>query len=178
MGNLSNVLQVTKNNISQIETMMKGWSANPLIERKDGKKLLNLEEKVAKLTVAYNQIEKDGTVIGDLLKQTCKLFNADEGSDDWRNYLAYVDGLVVQGFEKTIKCSLEYLLNNMTESYLKANDLPALFEAKLELGQTLRFNPSLDEGMFYVMIGILLWADCVSYLSRYRGRRQPGANYS
>lgn len=146
VGNLSNVLLVTKNNISQVEAMMKTWSNSPLIERKDGKKLLNLEEKTAKLVTVYTQIEKDGEAIHGILKENCKLFGTDESSEDWLNYLKYVDQLVVNGFYNAVKCSLDYLLRNMTESFLKENDLPALFEAKLELdGNKLRFSPSLDE---------------------------------
>jgi dynein heavy chain len=49
VGELSNILQTTRNNISRIEETMKSWYASPIIERKDGKKLLNMEEKPAKV---------------------------------------------------------------------------------------------------------------------------------
>ena len=49
MGQLANIQKVTKNNLEQIQRIMKKWSSSPLIERKDNRKLLNLEEKDAKV---------------------------------------------------------------------------------------------------------------------------------
>lgn len=49
VGFLANILQVARNNVDQIKTILAEWCAGPFIERKDGKKSLNLEEKNAKV---------------------------------------------------------------------------------------------------------------------------------
>ncbi|KAJ3090810.1 hypothetical protein HK102_002597 [Quaeritorhiza haematococci] len=73
VGHLASVLQVTKNNINQIQKIMKAWQSSPLIERKDGKKLLNLEEKDTRLKATYDSIAKDAKMIQDLVEQTRQL---------------------------------------------------------------------------------------------------------
>lgn len=148
VNQLTNILQVTKNNASQILSMMKLWSAAPAIERKDGKKLLNMEEKTTKLNVICEQITKDGIQMHKLLAETREVLLSDESSQDWIDYLVYMDTLIFRGFFDTIQCSLQYILNNTTETFLAKNELPALFEAKLELnGTLLMLTPSLDEGL-------------------------------
>jgi dynein heavy chain len=54
VGQLANIQKVTKNNLEQIQRIMKKWSSAPLIERKDNRKLLNLEEKDSKVRKALN----------------------------------------------------------------------------------------------------------------------------
>ncbi|KAI8812367.1 dynein heavy chain and region D6 of dynein motor-domain-containing protein [Cladochytrium replicatum] len=147
VGNLNSILQISKNNINQIQKIMKAWYASPLIERKDQKKLLNMEEKDAKLQGAYDIIKRDGLSIHELVNQTRALLQVeDEKSEDWIRYLQYVDGIVEEGFHNTICTSLEYLVENMDKEKLKAAELGPLLEAKLELeGDSLLFTPSMDE---------------------------------
>ncbi|KAJ3023806.1 hypothetical protein HKX48_000940 [Thoreauomyces humboldtii] len=142
VGDLSSVLQLMKSNLNQIQKIMKVWSANPLIERKDGKKLLNLEEKDAKLSTSYDVIKRDGQSIHQLITQTREVVHADEHSPEWRRYQDYIDNLVREGFWKTLKTSLEYISQSMES----AGDLGPLLEAKLELqGEILVFTPNMEE---------------------------------
>ncbi|KAI9142914.1 dynein heavy chain and region D6 of dynein motor-domain-containing protein [Paraphysoderma sedebokerense] len=146
VGNLSSMLQMAKLNIDRMCKIMKQWSGNPVIERKDSKKPLNLEEMASKLKITFENIRKDGLQIHDLLKETNLALQADTSTSSWKNYLQYIDDLVRNGFIDTIKCSLRYLLDNMDQQYLKVNDMPPLLDAKLELEVTeLKFTPGMDE---------------------------------
>ncbi|KAJ1551294.1 hypothetical protein HK096_001712 [Nowakowskiella sp. JEL0078] len=146
VGNLNSVLQVTKNNIGQIQKIMRSWYSSPLVERKDGKKLLNLEEKDSKLQSTYDMIKRDGETIHELVNQTRLSLEADEDSEKWENYRSYVDALVREGYHNAIKTSLEYLEENMNKEKAKTSELGPLLESKLELdGDMLVFTPGMDE---------------------------------
>ncbi|TPX33478.1 hypothetical protein SmJEL517_g03633 [Synchytrium microbalum] len=146
VGDLSSVLQVTKNNVVQIVKMMKAWSSAPLVERKDGKKLLDLEGKDARLTAAYDQIKKDGRTIHELLEQTRSLLGAQESQAEWGKYREYVDGLIREGFFDVIRKSLEHLAENMDRDRASRADVGPVLEAKLELeNDTLVFTPSMAD---------------------------------
>ncbi|KAJ3180788.1 hypothetical protein HDU85_003867 [Gaertneriomyces sp. JEL0708] len=157
VGDLSSVLQLMKNNLNQIQKIMKAWSANPLIERKDPKKILNLEEKDTKLSTAYDGIKRDGQAIHNLINQTREVAQADEESNEWVNYRDYVDEQVREGFWKVLKSTLEYISQNMDIERIQ--EAGPLLEAKLELqNESLLFTPSMDDepGGFFATITELL----------------------
>eukprot|EP00842_Homolaphlyctis_polyrhiza_P004027 jgi/Hompol1/4625/HPOL_003762-RA len=144
VANLSSILQVMKNNLNQITKILKQWSANPLIERKDGKKLLNLEEKEAKLAATNEAIRKDGQTIINLVEQTRQLVEAEPEAEQWLKYREYVDAIVQKGFGTTIKSTMEYILQNMDKE--RVAEVGPLLEAKLELeNEMLVYTPSMDE---------------------------------
>lgn len=62
-------LQRTKDNVEEIQTIMKSWTT-PVFERKEGKKdtLLNLDDKTERLEKTYNHIRASGAKIHLLLK--------------------------------------------------------------------------------------------------------------
>jgi dynein heavy chain len=95
----------------------------------------------------YEMIDRDGKMMHESMNETSKLFDVDDSSDDWKNYLQYVDSLVVEGFSKTITTSLKYIADNMTTEFLEENELSTLLETRLELANDqLQFTPSLDDG--------------------------------
>jgi dynein heavy chain len=144
VGSLSSTLQTMKNNLNQITSKLRNWAATPLIERKDGKKLLNLEEKESKLNVAFENVKKDGVQILELVDMTRNSLEADESSTSWLNYRKYIDTIVRDGFFKVIHDSLNYIYQNMDKE--KICEFGPLLEAKLELGHdNLVFTPSMDE---------------------------------
>jgi dynein heavy chain, axonemal len=144
VGSLSSILQEMKNNMNQINKILKQWSAAPLIERKDGKKLLNLEEKDAKLSANSESMKRDGHTLHALVEKTRQLIGADETSESWLNYKSFIDSMVVKGFWNSIKNSMDYLLVNMDSE--RPSDVGPLLEAKFELdNENLVFTPSMDE---------------------------------
>jgi dynein heavy chain len=154
VGELSSTLQAIKNNIGQIQKFLKGWSAAPLIERKDSKKSLSIDEKEAKVQAIFESIKKDGQLIHGLVKQTQELVKADDTSDKWINYRNYADEIVSKGYKLAMQTSLEYLVANMELS--KSGDSNPLLECKLELeNETLQFSPSMDEELPGNLIAII-----------------------
>ena len=78
---------------------------------------------------------------------------ADPESEIWRDYIDYIDEAVLDGFYKTISCSLKYLLNNTDK---EMNDIP-LLECKLELqAPEMIFQPSLEQVLLLVVMLLLL----------------------
>ncbi|KAJ3192953.1 hypothetical protein HDU82_002992, partial [Entophlyctis luteolus] len=77
VGNLNSILQLAKNNVMQIQKIMKVWANAPFIERKDGKKLLNMEEKEAKMNAVYEMVKRDSQTIHNLVKQTGEVLEAE-----------------------------------------------------------------------------------------------------
>lgn len=65
-------LQRTKDNVEEIQTIMKSWTT-PVFERKEGKKntLLNLDDKTEHLERTYSHIRASGAKIHQLLKVCC-----------------------------------------------------------------------------------------------------------
>uniref|UniRef100_A0A670JPV6 Dynein axonemal heavy chain 9 n=1 Tax=Podarcis muralis TaxID=64176 RepID=A0A670JPV6_PODMU len=150
-------IQKTKDNIEEIQNIMKTW-VFPVFERKDGKKesLLYLDGRHERLEKHYRLITDSGHKIHLLIKENLRLFAADPTSDIWKAYLEHVDEIVLDGFFNVIECSLKYLLEN-TDS--KAGLAP-LFKVQLDLSvPEMIFRPSLDAGAsdgFYDLVEALV----------------------
>jgi dynein heavy chain len=98
------------------------------------------------LAASYETIRKDGEEIQRLVAESRSIFESDGSSDAWSNYLKYIDVMVIQGLQNAVRTSLSYFLDNMDQKYLENNDLTALFECKLELGNTdLVFTPKMED---------------------------------
>ncbi|XP_007946239.1 dynein axonemal heavy chain 9 [Orycteropus afer afer] len=150
-------IQKTKDNVEEIQTIMKMW-VSPIFKRKDGKKdcLLFLDEQHDRMEKCYNIIKESGLKIHALVQENLGLFSADPTSLTWKTYVSYIDDMLLDGFFLAIECSLKYLLEN-TEN--KAGITP-IFEAQLCLAsQELVFYPSLESGVkggFYDIVEGLL----------------------
>uniref|UniRef100_A0A803TFR0 Dynein axonemal heavy chain 17 n=1 Tax=Anolis carolinensis TaxID=28377 RepID=A0A803TFR0_ANOCA len=152
-----NLIQKTKDNIEEIQNIMKTW-VFPVFERKDGKKesLLYLDERHERLDRHYQLITDSGHKIHFLIKENLRLFAADPASDVWTAYLEHVDEMVLDGFFNVIERSLKYLLENTDP---KAGLAP-LFKVQLDLSvPEMVFHPSLDAGAsdsFYDLVEALV----------------------
>ncbi|XP_057572498.1 dynein axonemal heavy chain 9 [Hippopotamus amphibius kiboko] len=137
-------IQKTKDNVEEIQNIMKTW-VSPIFKRRDGKKecLLSVDNQHDRMEKYYSLIRDSGLKIHALVQENLGLFSADPASSIWKTYVNYVDDMLVDGFFLAIECSLKYLLEN-TEC--KAGLTP-IFEAQLSLGiPELVFCPSLEPG--------------------------------
>ncbi|TEA24768.1 hypothetical protein DBR06_SOUSAS11110014 [Sousa chinensis] len=138
-------VQKTKDNVEEIQNIMKTW-ASPIFKRKDGKKecLLSMDDQRDRMEEYYSLIKESGFKIHALVQENLGLFSADPTSSIWKTYVNYIDDMLVDGFFLAIECSLKYLLEN-TEC--KAGLTP-IFEAQLSLAiPELVFCPSLEPGV-------------------------------
>ena len=78
-----------------------------------------------------------------LSPQNLDYFQADEESEIWRDYLGYLDDIVVDGFFNCVQCSLLYLLDNTNKS---VDSMPPLLEVKLELQVSLLRGRQTERG--------------------------------
>nr|XP_048307819.1 dynein axonemal heavy chain 17 [Myodes glareolus] len=145
LHNLQNRMQKAKQNIEGIRQAMQDWSANPLFERKDNKKeaLLDLDGRVANLNKRYAAVKDAGVRIQAMVAENAELFRADTTSQSWKDYVNYIDSMVLDEFDRFIRKSLNYLMDNMTTD----ETIAPLFEIRMELDEEgLTFNPSLEMG--------------------------------
>ncbi|XP_051791984.1 LOW QUALITY PROTEIN: dynein axonemal heavy chain 11 [Erpetoichthys calabaricus] len=155
---LEREVQKTKDNVEDIQAIMKSWSDQALFCRKDNKKdgLLYMEDKQEKVQKRYRSIQEDGKRIQKLVEENLNLFKADSLSESWKAYLEFMDEMVVDGFFSAILCSLDFFIEN-TDDFLR---LSPLFEAQMSLNAPeIIFKPSLDKEAgdgFYDVIEELL----------------------
>nr|XP_039332256.1 dynein heavy chain 17, axonemal [Saimiri boliviensis boliviensis] len=145
LHNLQNRMQKAKQNIEGISQAMKDWSANPLFERKDNKKeaLLDLDGRIANLGKRYTAVKDAGVKIQAMVAENAELFRADTSSLPWKDYVNYIDDMVLDEFDQFIRKSLNFLIDNMVLD----DSVAPLFEIRMELDEDgLAFNPSLEVG--------------------------------
>nr|XP_027809857.1 dynein heavy chain 9, axonemal [Marmota flaviventris] len=138
-------IQKTKDNVEEIQSIMKTWVA-PIFKRKDGKKecLLSLDDQRDRVEKYYSLIKESGIKIHALVQENLGLFSTDPASSTWETYVNYIDDMLLDGFFLAIECSLKYLLENME---CKAGLTP-IFEVQLSLAvPDLVFYPSLESGV-------------------------------
>jgi dynein heavy chain len=155
---LENRLHKAKANVEQIQRLMSTWQDAPLYKRSEGKStLLYLDDKEQRLNNRYKEVDETGKKIHGLLKENGELLKVENyDTDAWRNYVDYVDQMVLEGFRKIIHCNLVFFLR---ETDLAQNPDP-LFESQLLLqAPNMLFNPSMDEAdknTFFQLIEDLL----------------------
>uniref|UniRef100_G3TNR2 Dynein axonemal heavy chain 17 n=1 Tax=Loxodonta africana TaxID=9785 RepID=G3TNR2_LOXAF len=145
LHDLQTRMQKAKQNIDAISQAMKDWSANPMFERKDNKKdtLLDLDGRMINLNKRYTAVKDAGLKIQAMVAENAELFKADTTSLSWKDYVNYIDNMVLDEFDQFIRKSLNYLTDNMAVD----GSVAPLFEVRMELDEDgLTFNPSLEVG--------------------------------
>ncbi|XP_077976399.1 dynein beta chain, ciliary-like isoform X2 [Styela clava] len=130
-------------NVKQIEKIMEKWVETPLFVRRDDRRdiLLQLDDREERLGKRYFDLMEDAKTIQKLVKENATHFKSDTDSEDWKNYLNYLDASILEGILSAIKFSLKYLVQNTDQ---KINP-PPLFEVKLILSiPDVMFEPSLE----------------------------------
>ncbi|KAJ3597932.1 hypothetical protein NHX12_001448 [Muraenolepis orangiensis] len=133
----------TKENCARIQSLVKGWSKQPMFCRKDNKMgaLILLDDRMERVNTKYCSVKQDGASIHHLLQENLVILCADPASEAWRSYLDYVDEMVIDGLFSYVSKSLEFFVENMESQPCQA----PLFEAQLLLsGPAMVFVPSLQ----------------------------------
>uniref|UniRef100_A0A2K5ISM5 Dynein axonemal heavy chain 17 n=1 Tax=Colobus angolensis palliatus TaxID=336983 RepID=A0A2K5ISM5_COLAP len=154
LHNLQNRMQKAKQNIEGISQAMKDWSANLLFERKDNKKeaLLDLDGRIANLSKRYTAVRDAGVKIQAMVAENAELFRADTLSLPWKDYVIYIDDMVLDEFDQFIRKSLDFLMDNMVTD----ESIAPLFEIRMELDEDgLTFHPSLEVGSEHGFLALI-----------------------
>ena len=87
---------------------------------------------------------KTGKDIHRILKETNKIVKVGQGMESWRNYLSYVNGLVVDGLTSVILNALTTVQQQLDPAHIAKAEIQPLFRIDLDLlGLSVDFVPSL-----------------------------------
>uniref|UniRef100_A0A2I2YF97 Dynein axonemal heavy chain 17 n=1 Tax=Gorilla gorilla gorilla TaxID=9595 RepID=A0A2I2YF97_GORGO len=135
LHNLQNRMQKAKQNIEGISQAMKLLKAAPCVQRVnvDGRS----REALNSPTVRF------------CLQENAELFRADTLSLPWKDYVTYIDDMVLDEFDQFIRKSLSFLMDNM-------ESIAPLFEIRMELAEDgLTFNPTLEVGSDHGFLALI-----------------------
>lgn len=157
--NLWGRVKASQINVDKIQTIFESWIRTPLIERKDHRKdmLLSLDERAEKVAKRYKDIQNAAEEIHSLLAENQTCFEiSDTENEAWKEYVAFIDDMVMESLRRTVGCSLSYLVENMDPVFQRE----PLLEASLELREPdLYYVPSLEpedpDGLDRLVSGLL-----------------------
>lgn len=78
-------------------------------------------------------IREGGQELHKLLKDTNRKLKVSAGLPDWKNYVDFVNSLVVQGLIKVVAVSLSTLNQQMSQAYIVKQQLPPMLELEMHL---------------------------------------------
>ena len=87
------------------------------------------QDREAHCETQYKSVKADAEKIHTLVQENLGYFQAEAESEFWRNYVDYLDDVVLDGLFECVQCSLLYLKENTD----KEREMPPLMMAKLEL---------------------------------------------
>jgi hypothetical protein len=110
VSDLNTVLYNVSHCVEQMQKVLDAWSATPLLERRDAKKLLNLDEERARVrsfplccycdvvtdvcaqaTQKFVQISLDGREISKMLAKINEYFGVGKAHPNWKDYVQFIN---------------------------------------------------------------------------------------
>ena len=88
-----------------------------------------LQDHKAHREAQYKHVKADSGKIHELVNENLGYFQAEEESEHWRNYIDYLDDVILDGLFECVQCSLLYLKENTDNR----KEMSPLMMAKLEL---------------------------------------------
>jgi len=67
------------------------------------------------------------------VKEVHEVIKVSKASPIWKAYIDYVNNIVLNGIAESIICALRHLNDQIDPKHIQRNDLPPMFEIKLEL---------------------------------------------
>lgn len=135
-----------KDNVQKMQDFMVQWE-KPLYERKmkpmPPDELIQLHEsqKMPRL----EDIKNHGKEIQKLMKDTMEHIKPDKRSIRWRDYVDYINGLVIEGITVGINSSMHYMAEQISVNYNRHHNLPPMFDVKIDLAdREVVFDPSIQ----------------------------------
>ena len=109
---LDTILNYLKNSVEKTQNVLRQWEENLMIDRKDGKTYAvdEFSEMQQKLQAERDEKIADGGVeITKFLQMSNKKVAVPRASKAWREYVEYVNEIVMEGYANAILASLKYL---------------------------------------------------------------------
>ena len=146
--NVHDILKTMQQNFSTIVDILASWDV-PMLERKS--KPIEKDEfgRTCKTMTAtrFAELKDAGKTIHTLLKETNKFLNLSASSHDWKCYMHFVSGTIIDGLVKAVTTSLKFLYEQIEYDVIQANGTLPLLEIQLDVkldSKQLVFLPSLN----------------------------------
>ena len=146
----SNLHNESTSNITTIKTKIESWKTPALFSRTDVKKSLDQNEVNNNLNNRIALITTESQKIQELVQSSVSALTDQPDSEETKQYLDYLESLIVEGFKNNIMFSFNTLLKDLSvkppEGQHQQSVVP-LITTRLELvGNHVLFSPPLKEG--------------------------------
>jgi dynein heavy chain len=143
---LDGALTTLKDNVKRTGDALRVFERALMFERKEGKVYApdELADAAAALMAQrHAEVRDAGKEVAKLLSASNRAVKASKTAAAWRDYVSYVNGVVVDGFVAAIAASTNHLLAQMDYAAIAAGAAP-LMEIQLELaGREVVWKPEL-----------------------------------
>ncbi|CAD7939071.1 unnamed protein product [Amoebophrya sp. A25] len=135
VGEVSDVVDIIKSNLKKTSTIIEQWCQQPLLERKA--KPMSVEEfdlaHKANVGTKLHMMGEAGKEIHKFLKDSNEALKVPKSSAIWKNYVDFVNNIMIEGFVSVIAVSLQYLCEILDPLIISRHDVQPLFDIKIEL---------------------------------------------
>jgi dynein heavy chain len=144
---VNELVKKIKENVSKMIEIMNQWSETPLFQRKNKTQSPEDVEQLhnASVSARFDQIRGEGKEIHKLMKDTTDNVRPNKQSKEWKSYIDYVNGLVIEGITNGIDSSMTYLAEQINFHYNATHALAPIFDIKVALAdRQVQFDPSIE----------------------------------
>ncbi len=130
------ILRTIKNNVLDTRKVLQSFNEQLMIDRNVTKTytMEQWQESIKKsIATRYGVIQKGGTMIHEQLGNSNEILKVKNSNKHWRDYVDYVNDIVVEGLCEVALASSRYLMNQVDEQWLTQNDCLPLLEIQLKL---------------------------------------------
>jgi dynein heavy chain len=129
-------LQTCKSNVKETQALLAAFAQQIMMDRKAAKSYSVSEYCEifdAHIHTRYAAIDAAGKEMNKNLESTLKVLKVNKTVLAWRNYVDYVNQIVIDGIVAAIIASMQYFKNQIDPLYLNQNDINPLLEIQLRL---------------------------------------------
>ena len=140
------LLNKMKDNVKSMNSKCVDW-CRPLYDRKNKPMSPDDLEQThrASVDLRLQIIKEEGRDINRLLKDTMDHIKPNKKSIEWLAYQDYINSVIIEGITNAIVSSLKHLANQLLEEYNRHNDLPPMFDVKVDLIESqVCFDPPIS----------------------------------
>jgi dynein heavy chain len=143
----STILVTLKANVERVQKILSDNVEKVLMDRKPGKTYRQEEFSAlmdAHIQVRYEEIEEGSEQIHKLMEHSNTAVNVPPTNAAWKQYIDYVNTIMIEGLADVIAHSQLHLQNQLDEKWMISHDTVPLLELQLELtGLEIRFDPEI-----------------------------------
>lgn len=177
VSSFSELHNASTSNVTNIVSKISEWKNPALFARQDIKKSLDQAEVNSTLQNRADLITRESEEILALVNDSVRSLTTEPDSPETKQYLDYVQSLIVNGFKANIMFSLSSLYDDLQTDTQSAISAAPLITTRLELaGNSVVFNPPLLDGPQNLFQTFQTWCNKALELSKLVGSLYEGQN--